>query len=81
MSFSSDFGSVLTDLGGAAQVGFGIYNETQGGPAINTSIGTPNVTPGSVAGATTLFGFSLTEIFVGVLLILGIVVTIHFATK
>ncbi len=75
------FGTVLTDLAGAAQTGFGIYNETQGGPAINTTIGAANVVPGSVAGATTLFGFSLTEVFVGLALLLGIGVAIYFATK
>ena len=73
--------TVLTDLSGAAQVGFGIYNETQGGPAINTSVGTPGIIPGAVAPTGTLFGFSITEILVAVVLLAGVFIAIHYATK
>lgn len=81
MSFGDTFGTVITDLAGASQVGLGIYNESQGGPAINTNVGQYGTTPGSVAPTTTLFGFSIAEIFIGVLLIAGIGVAVYFATK
>ena len=83
MSFlgGAGFTTLLTDLGGAAQTGLGIYNETQGGPAVNTTIGSSSVTPGSVAPASTLFGFSTTEVIIGVILLVAIGVGIYFVAK
>lgn len=77
---SNTLGTILTDLGGAAQVGFGIYNETQGGPAVNTTIGgQAQLVPGSAV-PKTILGFSYTEIVIAVLLIAGVIVAIHYAT-
>lgn len=81
--FLSNLGSVLTDFAGAAQTGLGIYNETQGGPPVNTNIGgtyTPAAVPGAAAPKTFL-GFSITEIVIGVLVIVGAIFAIHYATK
>lgn len=75
------FGTVLTDLAGAAQTGFGIYTETQGGPAVSTTIGRAGITPGAVAPASTLFGFSTTTIVIIVLLLAGLGAGIYFLTK
>lgn len=83
-SGSNTFGTVLTDLAGAAQVGFGIYNETQsGGPAVNTNVlgaSSGAVAPGAAA-QTTFLGFSVTEIVIAVLLIVGVIVAVHFGSK
>lgn len=70
--------AILTDLATAAQLGIGIYNETQGGPAIQ--IGGP--TPGAaIQKPTTIFGFSIAQILLGVALIVGIFLVVHFTTK
>ena len=79
-----NLGGLLTDLGGAAQVGLGLYNETQGGPAVNTNIGGTYVAGSSTPGAaapTRILGFTVTEIVIGVLLIAGVIVAVHFASK
>lgn len=87
-SSSSDsgfnFGGLLTDLGSAAQVGLGIYNETQGGPAVNTSIGGTYRAGSSVSGApaqTRILGFTPTELVIGLALIVGVILAVHFASK
>lgn len=79
-----NLGGLLTDLGGAAQVGLGIYNETQGGPAVNTSIGGVYKAGSSVAGApvpTRFLGFTPTEIVIGILAIVGVILAVHFVSK
>jgi len=69
---------VLTDLAAAAQIGFGIYNETQGGPAIQISGATPGA---PIQQPTKIFGFTVAQIFLGVILIAGIFLVVHFTTK
>jgi hypothetical protein len=77
---SNTLGTILTDLGGAAQVGLGIYSETQGGPPVNTTIGgQATLVPGSAV-PKTILGFTYTEIVIAVLLIVGVIVAIHYAT-
>lgn len=85
-SDSSGFslGGLFSTLGSAAQVGLGIYNETQGGPAVNTNIGGTYVAGSSTPGApapTRILGFTVTEIVIGVLLIAGVILAVHFASK
>lgn len=76
-SGTGSFSSILTDLGSAAQLGLGIYNETQGGPAVQ--LGGP--TPGAPIQSTKIFGFTVAQILLGVVLIAGIFLVVHFTTK
>lgn len=69
--------AILTDLATAAQLGIGIYNETQGGPAVQLS----GATPGAPIQPTKIFGFSIAQILLGVVLIAGIFLVVHFTTK
>jgi len=74
-SGANDLSSLVTDLAGAAQLGLGIYNETQGGPQINPLTGK------AIAPPTTIAGFSITAIIVGAVLIVGAILAVHFLTK
>jgi len=69
---------VLTDLAAAAQIGLGIYNETQGGPAIQISGATPGA---PVQQPAKIFGFTIGEILLAVALIAGVFLVVHFSTK
>lgn len=75
-----NLGSVFSTLGGAAQVGLGIFNETQGGPPVNTSLLGGTAVAGAPA-TTRILGFSITEIVIGLLLIVGVIVAVHFGSK
>lgn len=68
----------LTDLAAAAQIGFGIYNETQGGPAVQISGATPGA---PIQQPTKIFGFTVAQIFLGLALIVGVFLVVHFTTK
>jgi hypothetical protein len=72
-SGANDLSSLVTDLATAAQVGLGLYNQTQGGPVINPATGKP--------AATTIAGFSLTTIFIVLVLIAGVIFAVRYATK
>lgn len=69
--------AILTDLATAVQLGIGIYNETQGGPAVQIG----GKTPGAPIQPTTIFGFSIAQILVGVVLIVGIFLVVHFTAR
>lgn len=69
--------AILTDLAAAAQLGIGIYNETQGGPAIQIS----GATPGAPIKPATFLGFSIAQILLGVVLIVGIFLVVHFTSR
>lgn len=76
-----NLGGILSTLGGAAQVGLGIFNETQGGPAVNTSLLGGYTAVAGAPVTTRILGFTMTEIFIGLLLIVGVIVAVHFGSK
>lgn len=68
--------SFLTDLVTAAQYGIGLANEAGGGSPIQIG----GATPGAPV-QTKILGFSVTQIVIGVILIVGIFLVVHFTTK